>query len=601
MNPEVALSSEDTKPGYRLNRADSRRIGEIIQQYTNISPDDIQAAVKRSRDTGLLLGEQLIQDGKLTSEDRAKCLSIQWGLPYCNLKHARVSSQAVQMLDSHYQMLRKVLCLQLKSDILYVGIIDPLQVDVVDDIRLITGYDIKPIVVSEEALEEKYAELFEDLKQSEHCIDEAAEEDPDQRFSSLVVDVETRLEESPQSKSNVDETHNLHVAANVAAVIQLVNSILGKGIEQGASDIHLQSEGDRLQVRYRVDGILHDGAHLPGPLMRIVVARIKVMANMDLASRRTPQDGRMALTTESKRFEGRVSVLPSVSGVSVVLRVAEQNNEMVSLEKLGFQEQVMESLVALLHLPHGMFLITGPTGSGKSTTLYSALKVLNTRERKILTVEDPVESKVEGVAQAEINERAGLSFAACLRAALRQDPDIIMVGEIRDRETAAIATQASLTGHFVLSTLHTNDAPSAVTRLVDMGIEPFLVASSLEGVLAQRLARRLCVECKSPYTPTRTELKSLQMDLDSPTLTLYKSVGCGVCQGRGYRGRVGVYELLKMSDSLKTLVLERKPDSVLREVAIREGMITLKQDVLSKMLDGLTSMEEAHRVVSFEE
>jgi type II secretory ATPase GspE/PulE/Tfp pilus assembly ATPase PilB-like protein len=500
-------------------------------------------------------------------------------------------------------MRRKVLCLQFKDGILFVGIIDPLQVDVIDDIRLITGYDVKPIVVSEQALEEQYAGLFEDQTQSEHCIDEVVEEEkePEQPISSLVVDVETKLGESTQSISSADETHDLHVATNAAAVIRLVNSIIGKGIEDSASDIHLQSEGDHLQVRYRVDGILHDGPELPLALMRIVVARIKVMANMDLSARRTPQDGRMALTTTSKRYEGRVSILPSVTGVSVVLRIAEQDNDMVSLDKLGFQDQVKETLVTLLNRPHGLFLITGPTGSGKSTTLYSGLKVLNTRERKILTVEDPVESKVSGVAQAEINERAGLSFSACLRAALRQDPDIIMVGEIRDRETAAIATQASLTGHMVLSTLDTNDAPSAVTRLVDMGIEPFLVASSLEGVLAQRLSRRLCPECKTPYSPSKAELKSLDLNIESPTLKLYKSVGCDACHGRGYRGRIGVYELLKMSDSLRTLILEGKPDSVLREMAIREGMFSLKQDVIYKMVDGLTSMEEAHRVVSFEE
>ena len=599
-------SGEEIRPRTHVVRSDSRLLGEIIAQYTNISPLEVEAALDRCRETGLLLGEQLIQDGKLTSEDRARCLAIQWGLPFCDLRHARISVEAANILDHDYQRNRNVLLLQVKNGLLYVGLVNPLKVDVLDDVRLITGCDVKPVMVSESALQEKYEQIFgplrgDDLGPDGNAPGDGAEPEPPESIEGLVENVKTELElQNVGIGDATDDVHDLRNAISEAAVIRLVNSILIGGIERKASDIHLQAERNGVLARYRVDGILHDGPVLPKSMLRVLIARLKVMANLDLAVRRTPQDGRMSLRIADRQFEVRLSILPSARGAKAVMRVAEQDNELVGLERLGFQPQVLDKFRSLIQRPHGMLLITGPTGSGKSTTLYSALAELNSPERNILTVEDPVESQLDRVTQAEINERAGLSFAACLRAALRQDPDIIMVGEIRDTETAMIATQASLTGHLVLSTLHTNDAPSAITRLIDMGIEPFLVGSSVVGVLAQRLARKLCANCCEPFEPSPRELRGLNLELPGGgPVQLKRPVGCEACHDTGHRGRIGIYELLGFSDSIRDLVLDGRPDSAIREQAIREGMATLKDDASLKLVAAETSLEEAHRVVFF--
>ena len=605
LSPEAGGTAESFSPNGHVFRTDSRLFGEIISQYTNVSRADIEAAAERAKDSGLPIGEQLIREGKLTDEDRARCLAFQWGLPFCDLRHARVSRTAPSLLDGEYQREHRVLLLQLKNGILSVGIVDPLKVEILDEVRLITGWDVKPIMVSEKALDEQYARLF-GSEEAPEIVDERGEDalevPPDEAIEDLLETVKTELHivATPTGQAADDETHALDRQIDEAAVIRLVNSVIKEGIELRASDVHFQAQGSNLQIRYRVDGILHDGIQVPREMMRVVVARMKVMANMDLAVRRTPQDGRMTLRSGDRQYEARVSVLPSARGATVVLRLAEQNNDMIDLERLGFAVRDLERLRSAISQPHGMILITGPTGSGKSTTLYSALSELNSRDRHILTVEDPVESQLDGITQAEINERAGLSFASCLRAALRQDPDVIMVGEIRDAETAAIATQASLTGHLVLSTLHTNDAPSAVTRIVDMGIQPFLVGSSLIGVLAQRLVRRLCPECCETFIPSELELEGL--DIARPQgepLELKKAIGCPACRKNGYRGRLGVYELLTVSDTIRELILDRKSDAALRQQAVKEGMTTLKDDVGAKVVEGQTTLEEAHRVVFF--
>jgi len=592
-------------PNGHVFRADPRLFGEIISQYTNLSRADIEAAAERAKDSGLPIGEQLIREGKLTDEDRARCLAFQWGLPFCDLRQARVSRTAPNLLDSEYQKEHRILLLQLKDSVLYVGLVDPLEVDILDEVRLITGWNVKPIMVSETALDEKHAKLFgtvESPEEAEEPEEEILEVPPEEAIEDLLENVKTELNivETPTGMAADDESHALDQRIDEAAVIRLVNSVLKEGIELHASDVHFQAQGEKLQIRYRVDGVLQDGPRVPREMMRVVVARMKVMASMDLAVRRTPQDGRMTLRAGDRQYEARVSVLPSARGATVVLRLAEQDNDLADLERLGFSASDLERLRSCIHQPHGMLLITGPTGSGKSTTLYSALAELNSRDRHILTVEDPVESQIDGITQAEINERAGLSFASCLRAALRQDPDVIMVGEIRDTETAVIATQASLTGHLVLSTLHTNDAPSAVTRIVDMGIQPFLVGSSLIGVLAQRLVRRLCPECCEAFIPSERELQALNLDLqkDGP-VELKKAVGCEACRHNGYSGRVGIYELLTISDTIRDLILDRKPDAVIRQQAVKEGMGTLKDDVCAKLIAGKTTLEEAHRVVFF--
>jgi type II secretory ATPase GspE/PulE/Tfp pilus assembly ATPase PilB-like protein len=602
VNADQAKPKSDSR--LHVFRADPRLLGQIISQYTSISPSEIEAAVERARETGLPIGEQLIRDGKLTEEDRARCLALQWGLPFCDLRHARVSRSACKLLESDYQRQHKILLLQLKDGLLYVGLADPLKVDVLDEVRLITGWAVKPIMVSETALAEQYAALFDREEIEEKKPEQEVVDTHDQPIDELleVVKTELNLVTSPGSASAEDDIHALDRQVNEAAVIRLVNSVLREGIDCRASDIHLQAHTDRLQVRYRVDGVLQDGPKVPRELMRVVIARMKVMANLDLAVRRTPQDGRITLRAGDRNFEARVSILPSARGATVVLRLAEQNNSLIGLDRLGFAPKVLQQLRSAVQRPHGMILITGPTGSGKSTTLYSALSELNSRDSHILTVEDPVESQIDGVTQAEISERAGLSFAVGLRAALRQDPDIIMVGEIRDTETAVIATQASLTGHLVLSTLHTNDAPSAVTRIVDMGIQPFLVGSSLIAVLAQRLVRKLCPECSESFVPDERELRGLDFEFPRDgSMAMKRPVGCPTCHNGGYKGRLGIFELLTVTESIRDLILDKKPDAVIRRRAIEEGMATLKDDVCLKLIDGRTSLEEAHRTVFFGE
>ena len=605
MEREFIESSVAVRNRTKLIRADPRQLGEIIRQYTDVTDADVREAIDRSLESDRPLGEQLIEDGKLSPDELAKCLSVQWGLPFVDLRRSRIPEPVTELVGQDYQRRARVLLLRLKDGVLSVGMVDPLSVDVLDEIRLMTGFDVKPMMVSKGALEEKYQELFgissEALEDEVEHLEEPPEEEevPLESLDDVVEGLQEELGiETVTTTSTTEDVHDLGLGIDDAPVIRLVNSVLAEGIRRNASDIHFQPESNAMKVRYRIDGILQDGPKVPRALMKVVQARVKVMAGLDFANRMSPQDGRMSLKVRNRSFEARVSVLPAAKGPKIVLRLAEQSDELMDLGQLGFQETELARLRKLILRPHGMILITGPTGSGKTTTLYSALSELNSPERNILTVEDPVEFQIPGITHAEIRERAGLTFAACLRAALRQDPDIIMVGEIRDEETAEIATHASLTGHLVLSTLHTNDAPSAVTRLVDMGIQPFLVASSVIGVLAQRLVRKLCEECKEPFVPRKEEVQGLKIDYDEANPPeICRAKGCEACSNNGYKGRLGVYELLTVSDEVRLLILAGKSDQEIRRVAESEGMISLVQDVSFKLAGKQTTLEEAHRTV----
>lgn len=390
-----------------------------------------------------------------------------------------------------------------------------------------------------------------------------------------------------------DDGADLEDLANQAPVIRLVNLVLHDALRKRASDIHLDALPDALRVRYRVDGVLHEASNTPKRYHAAVVSRIKVMADMDIAERRVPQDGRIRLRTDQREVDLRVSTIPTVHGETVVLRILDRSSMRLGLEHLGMDPDDRERFASLVERPHGILLVTGPTGSGKTTTLYTALSRLNTEERKILTVEDPVEYQLRGVSQIEARPKIGLTFAAALRSILRQDPDVIMVGEIRDRETAEIAVQAALTGHLVLSTLHTNDAPSAVTRLLDMGVEEFLAASTVEGIVAQRLVRRVCDECAEEYRPD--EALRLRIGLPKDAV-LRRGRGCPACDGSGYRGRSGIYEILPLTERTRTLVVRRAPLEELRAAAIAEGMVPLRRDGIRKALRGETTLDEVLRV-----
>jgi general secretion pathway protein E len=392
-----------------------------------------------------------------------------------------------------------------------------------------------------------------------------------------------------------ESADDLQDLANQAPVIRLVNLILLDALEKRASDVHLDAMPDAMRVRYRVDGVLHEVSTSPKRHQAAVVSRIKVMANLNIAERRLPQDGRIRLRMAEREVDLRVSTIPTVHGETVVLRILDRSAARIGLEHLGMSAGDLERFARLVARPHGILLVTGPTGSGKTTTLYTALSRLNTGERKILTVEDPVEYQLPGVSQVEVHPRIGLTFAAALRSMLRQDPDVIMVGEIRDRETAEIAVQAALTGHLVLSTLHTNDAPSAVTRLLDMGVEDYLVAATVEGIVAQRLVRRVCPDCAAPHRPDAELLARVGLGAQS---TLRTGTGCEKCDGTGYRGRLGIYEILMLSDRTRGLIVGRAPLDELRAAARADGMLTLRMDGTAKALQGETTLEEVLRVTS---
>ncbi len=452
-----------------------------------------------------------------------------------------------------------------------VAMADPTNVLAIDDIGLMSGYEVRPAVASADDIAALISRLshLDDVVQSTF-VDEA---------------------------DAVEEVVELRETAEDAPIIKLVNGIIAQAVDRGASDVHLAPDGNELRVRYRVDGVLHDSATVPRRMVPGVISRVKIMSDLDIAERRIPQDGRVGLSIDGRHIDLRIVTLPSVHGESVVMRILDGSGGGVDLTSLGMGEHERERFSAAIHQAYGAVLVTGPTGSGKSTSLYAALGEINTPEKNIITIEDPVERQVGGITQVQINPKAGLTFAAGLRAMMRADPDVIMVGEIRDRETAQIAVEAALTGHLVLSTLHTNDAPTALTRLVEMGIEPFLVASALDCVVAQRLARTLCHSCKArtilPAAVLRDHGFNTGYDLE-----VYEPAGCARCGGSGYKGRVGLYEVMPVTEEIRTLAIERASADRIAAVAVRDGMRRLREDGLDKVRHGVTSIAEVARVTS---
>jgi type IV pilus assembly protein PilB len=458
---------------------------------------------------------------------------------------------------------------------LLLAMADPSNVLAVDDIAIMTGYEVRVAVAAPEDIVNLISRL--------------------DRLEDVVSEQDGQIEEQEQSEGN-GEVVDLRETADDAPVVKLVNQIVAQAVEQGASDIHLAPDGRELRVRFRVDGVLHDATTVPRRMAGGAISRVKIMAEMNIAERRMPQDGRVGLTVDGRHIDLRVVTLPSVHGEAVVMRVLDKESVVTSLDKLGFSDTDRNRFERACHETHGAVLVTGPTGSGKSTTLYAALQMLNTPEKNIITVEDPVEYEMEGLTQLQVAAKFGLTFAAGLRSMVRADPDVIMVGEIRDTETARIAIESALTGHLVLSTLHTNDAPSAITRLIEMGIEPFLVASALDCVVAQRLARMLCPNCKRRTIVSADVLREngykALVDLEA-----YEPVGCRRCAGSGYRGRLGLYEVMSVSAEVRSLALERRPSEEMREVAVRQGMRRLRDDGLEKVKQGRTSIAEIARVI----
>jgi type IV pilus assembly protein PilB len=552
----------------------SRFLTDVIVDMGLVSRERVEQAIESSRGEGVTPERVLLAAKTITPDGLARALAERYGLDHLDLDVFPIDMGAANLVVStaakRYQAVPVAF---VDKRTLLLAMADPSNVLAVDDVAIMTGYEVRVAVAPPDAI----ADLISRMD----------------RFEDVVADQSALAEEAEESGA---EIVNLRETADDAPVVKLVNQIVAQAVELGASDVHLAPDGHEVRVRVRVDGILQDITTVPRRMAAGVVSRVKIMADLDISERRLPQDGRVGLTVEGRHIDMRVVTLPSVHGESIVMRILDKDSVVMKLDKLGMGDQERERFERAFHETHGAVLVTGPTGSGKSTTLYAALLALNTPEKNIITVEDPVEYQIEGLTQVQVATKVGLTFATGLRAMVRADPDVIMVGEIRDRETAQIAVESALTGHLVLSTLHTNDAPSAITRLTEMGIEPFLVASAVDCVLAQRLARMLCPNCKQrtivPAEVLRESGYKARVDLEA-----YEPVGCRRCGGSGYRGRVGIYEVMTLSSEIRRMALERRPADEIREVAVREGMRRLRDDGLEKARHGLTSIAEIARVI----
>jgi type IV pilus assembly protein PilB len=565
-------------------------IGEVFVSTGLISEDQLREAIEKQQQLGTkeTIGDVLVSMGLIGEKDRAKCLGIHWGVPYVDLGDYPFDDEVVRLISQDIARRYKVILIGRNNGKLILAMKNPLDVFAIDEVRLITGEDVEPVIATEDDIITAVSQRYSAGTDTADVVSELID---DLRTTEIAVHDSDRVED----EISIEELREL---SEEAPVVRLANLILTKGIQERCSDIHMEPGKTALKVRYRVDGVMHDGLVVPRKAQASLISRVKIMADMDISEKRLPQDGRISATVDGKQYDFRVSTLPNIYGEKIVLRVLDKSALQIGLNKLGFLPQTQATFESIIDRSYGIILVTGPTGSGKSTTLYSVLSKLNSGEQNILTIEDPVEYELPGITQTQVNVRAGLTFASGLRTMMRQDPDIIMVGEIRDQETATIAVEAALTGHLVLATLHTNDAPGAVTRLLDMGIESFLITSSVIGVVAQRLLRMICPKCKETYMPPRDAIKRLGMNIDDASeVTFSRGKGCEFCKGTGYKGRIGIYELMPITDKIRDLILAKASSYAIREAAIEAGMKTLKDDAMEKILLGLTTLEESLRVI----
>jgi type IV pilus assembly protein PilB len=567
-----------------------KSIGQIFIKSGLITEEQLNQALEKQRQlaTRETIGDVLVNMGIVSERDKIRCLGTYWGVPSVDLTDYPVDPDAVKSISQALARRYKIIPIARSNGALTLAMKNPLDVFALDEVRLITGIDVEPVIATEEDILSTISAQYASGGTSAEAVSELLDDIRTQDIALTAAEVQ-------EDDVSVEELREL---SEEAPVVRLANLIVTRGIQDRCSDIHLEPGRSSLRVRYRIDGIMHDGLIVPRKVQASLVSRIKIMAEMDIAEKRAPQDGRISAVVEGKQFDFRVSTLPNIHGEKVVLRVLDKSALAVGLNKLGFLPETMEMFESVISRSYGIILVTGPTGSGKTTTLYSVLSKLNSGEQNILTIEDPVEYELPGITQTQVNIRAGVTFASGLRTMLRQDPDIIMVGEIRDQETGMIAIEAALTGHLVLATLHTNDAPGAITRLMDMGIESFLIASAVVGVLAQRLLRLICPKCKEVYSPPRDAVKRLGMNVDdSAEVTFSRGRGCDQCKNTGYKGRIGIFELMPITDKIRDLILAKSSSYAVREAAVEAGMKSLREDAMEKILLGLTSLEESLRVI----
>ncbi len=571
----------------------SGKLGEILLKENLISPEQLKQALEHQKSNGGRLGNTLVKLGYLSDDDVTAVLSRQYGVPSINLSYFEVDPNVIKLIPMETAIKYQVLPLSRVGSSLTLAMVDPTNVFAMDDIKFMTGFNIEPVVASEtaitEAIKKHYgsaedAERKKELEEIVSFIDEGGTES-------------VELEAEDQAGLNLAE---LEKAAEEAPVIKLVNYILTDAVKRGASDIHMEPYEKEYRVRYRVDGMLMTIMNPPNKLRDAIISRVKIMAKLDISEKRLPQDGRIMIKFmkdgRKKQLDFRVSVLPTLHGEKIVMRLLDKENLRLDMTKLGFEPESLAKFQKAIFKPYGMVLVTGPTGSGKTNTLYSSISQLNKPDTNIITAEDPVEFQLPGINQVQMKEQIGLNFAAALRSFLRQDPNIILVGEIRDFETAEIAIKAALTGHLVLSTLHTNDAPSTISRLMNMGIEPFLVATSVHLIAAQRLARRICAECKvEDHVTPQVLIDAGYTPEEAKSVKVFKGQGCATCGNKGYKGRLGLYEVLEISDDLRELILVGASALEIKKKAIEQGMISLRRSGLIKVAAGLTTLEEVIR------
>ena len=550
-------------------------------------------AIEKAHSAGSAAERILLTQGAITDDQLARAVAERFGLDHVAVRNYKVDPDAAKLVTPAAVKRYQAVPVSFVSErTLLVAMADPANVLAVDDIAVMTGYEVRPAVASSEDIEwllerledPEYAAVLLDFDDDEEVeVPDPSAAGPDANAGPMY---DIREQERPIDFGSAGED---------ASVIQLVHRIITEAVERGVSDIHFEPQDGDMRVRYRIDGVLRDAAIIPEASVPAVASRVKILSDLDIAERRIPQDGRISLQIDDKHIDLRVATLPAAFGENIVMRILDSSKALIAMETLGMLPQALERFTKAIGQSHGAVLVTGPTGSGKSTSLYAALNMLNTIEKNIITIEDPVEYQLDGITQVQTNPRAGLTFSSGLRSMMRADPDIIMVGEIRDRETAQIAIEAALTGHLVLSTLHTNDAPGAVSRLIEMGIEPFLVGSAVDCVVAQRLARLLCEECKRRTTITSDVMRAngFNVGLD---LEAYEPVGCARCGGSGYKGRIGLYEVMWVSETIRALAVAREPSENIAHAAVHEGMMRLREDGLEKVRRGLTSIAEIARV-----
>lgn len=560
-----------------MDRRDKKSLGESLVNEGIITLQQLQQAQEEEKRLGLRLRKVLVKMGIISEEDLVEFLSAKFGLPRVELDKYLIDPKIIELVPEELARKYDLIPILKIGDRLTCAIVDPWNIFALDELRARTNLIIEPAIATE-------AEIKKAMEQS----------------YGTKGTMEEVIKSIDEAKLGIKDTGELDLKkleeiTEEPVVIKLVNLIIMQAVKEGASDIHIEPEEDMLKTRFRIDGMLREESPAPKHLQSAIISRIKIMANLDIAERRKPQDGRFTIKMEGRDIDVRVSCIPTIYGENIVLRLLDASSALLGLNQLGFSREVLEKYQKLILRTHGMILVTGPTGCGKTTTLYASLDKINTPEKNIITIEEPVEYKLKGIRQIQVNLKVDLTFANGLRSILRQDPNVVMVGEIRDLVTAEISIQAALTGHLVFSTLHTNDAATAVTRLIDMGMEPFLLSSSLIGVLAQRLVRTICQDCKEEYTPTAEELSDIGLSQERTGIKFYRGKGCSNCMDTGYKGRIGIFELMIPNESICNLIIQKTPTEEIRKKAIASGMVTLKQDGVQKIKQGLTSVEEVLR------